>query len=259
MLNVLNFTSAFDDNEAVPADPGEWNSQATASTGADNFPVISFNAGNQYNQTGIDETYLGNTWQGHISGAVVTTGDTLTWSKGRHNLSFGGEFVAHEVNNSAHNSLGQNGNGAYSYGFNYLPTAGAGYPYDGFGFATYMLGLVNQASQSVAYNLYGRQKEIVLFAQDSYKMTPKLTVNLGLRWNYNTRFNEKNGNWANFDPTVTDAQLSSVYGAAFPVRWSSPRRQRQLREERVFEQLRADVGHRLPVPAKVGVGTPPTA
>ena len=66
------------------------------------------------------------------------------------------------------------------------------------------------------YNLYGRQKNIDLYAQDSYKVTKKLTVNPGLRWTYNTRFKEKNGNWANFDPTVTDQQLASVYGAALP-------------------------------------------
>ena len=76
--------------------------------------------------------------------------------------------------------------------------------------------MVNNASQSVAYNLYGRQKNIDLFAQDSYKITPKLTLNPGVRWTYNTRFHEKNGNWANFDPTAVDPQLASVYGAALP-------------------------------------------
>jgi hypothetical protein len=209
LLNVLNFTDTFDYNAAVPASPGDWNSQVGfGNTGADNFPQISFTDG----QTGINETYMGNTWQGHVSGAVVTTGDTVTWNKGRHTLTFGGEFVAHEINNSG----GTKDSGAYSFDFSYLNTAGPGYPYDGFGFATYELGLVSQASESVAYNLYGRQKEIDLFAQDSFKVSSKLTVNMGLRWNYNTRFHEKNGNWANFDPTVVDQQLTAVYGAALP-------------------------------------------
>ncbi len=51
----------------------------------------------------------------------------------------------------------------------------------------------------MAYNLYGRQKELMLFAQDNYKATPRLTLSMGLRWNYNFRFHEKYGNWANFD------------------------------------------------------------
>jgi hypothetical protein len=206
MLNVLNFTSAFDDNGSTPTVPGDYNPQVGfADTGATNFPMISF----ADNTTGISETYIGNTWQGDISGSVSTTSDTFTWTKGRHNLSFGGDFIAHDVNY-------RSGSGAYNFNFSYLNTAGAGYPYDGFGFATYELGLVNQAGQSTAYNLYGRQKTIDLFAQDSYKITPKLTVNPGLRWTYNTRFKEKYGNWANFDPTVINPQLASVYGAAIP-------------------------------------------
>jgi hypothetical protein len=207
ILNVLNFTDAFDDNGSVPADPGNWNSQVGfANDGSVDFPEISFSDNPAYTNT---ETFIGNTWQGDVAGAIATAGDTLTWTKGKHSFSFGGDFIAHDVNY-------RSGSGALGFNFSYLNTSGAGYPYDGFGFATYELGLVNSATQTVAYNLYGRQKNIDLYAQDSYKLTPRLTVDLGLRWNYNTRFKEKNGNWANFDPTVVDEQLTSVYGAAIP-------------------------------------------
>jgi Carboxypeptidase regulatory-like domain len=206
LLNVFNVTDSYDDNGSVPADPGNWNSQVGFSDdGSVDFPEISFSD----NQTGISETFIGNLWQGDVAGAIVTTGDSVTWTKGRHSLSFGGDFIAHDVNY-------RSGSGGYNFNFSYLNTSGAGYPYDGFGFATYELGQVNTASQTVAYNLYGRQKNVDLFAQDSYKVTQKLTVDLGLRWIYNTRFHEKNGNWANFDPTVVDQQLASVYGAAIP-------------------------------------------
>lgn len=199
LLNVLNFTYAFDFNGSNPADPGDWNSQiGFGDTGAQNFPQISFSDNGSYGHT---ETFLGSTWQGDTKGTNITTGDTLTWTKGRHNLSFGGDFNAHQINSHS-------GSGAYSFSFSYLNTAGAGYPYDGFGFATYMLGLVNQATSTVPYNLYGRQKSIDLYAQDNYKVSNRLTANLGLRWTYNTRFHEKNGNWANFDPTV----ISPIYG-----------------------------------------------
>jgi hypothetical protein len=206
LVNVLNFTDAYDHNVSVPADPGDWNSQVgIGSNGAINFPSINFSD----NNAGISETSIGNTWVGYVNGMTATTDDTVTWSKGRHNISFGGDFIAHDVNYSS-------GAGDYAFNFSYQNTSGPGYPYDGFAFATYELGLVNSAKVPVANNLYGRQKTIVLFAQDSYKMTTNLTVNLGVRWNYNTRFKEKNGNWANFDPTVTDQQLASVYGAAIP-------------------------------------------
>jgi outer membrane receptor protein involved in Fe transport len=49
------------------------------------------------------------------------------------------------------------------------------------------------------FSLYGRRKSISLFAQDSYKIRPNLTLNLGLRWDYNFRFHEKYGHWANIN------------------------------------------------------------
>jgi hypothetical protein len=199
ILNVLNFTYNFDFNASTPTDPGNWNQQlGFGNTGANTFPLISFQDGS----AGHTETFLGDTWQGNVSGVNVITGDTVTWVKGRHNISFGGDFKAHEINS-------RSGSGALSFGFTYLTTAGPGYPYDGFAYASYLLGLVdNKASETVAYNLYGRQKGITLFAQDSYKATSKLTLNLGLRWDYNFQFHEKNGNWANFDPNA----ISQTYG-----------------------------------------------
>ncbi|MGO9085024.1 MAG: TonB-dependent receptor domain-containing protein [Candidatus Sulfotelmatobacter sp.] len=199
VLNVLNFTYSFDFNASSPLSPANWNSQlGFGNTTANTFPVISFTDNSVY---GHNETFLGNAWQGNLSGVNVISGDTVTWTKGRHNISFGGDFTAHEVNS-------RSGSGALSFDFSYLKTAGAGYPYDGFGFASYMLGLSDKASETVAYNLYGRQKGLALFAQDSYKITPKLTLSAGLRWNYNFRYHEKYGRWANFDQTA----ISPIYG-----------------------------------------------
>ncbi|HLV86854.1 MAG TPA: carboxypeptidase regulatory-like domain-containing protein [Candidatus Sulfotelmatobacter sp.] len=199
VLNVLNFTYNFDYNASSPLNPGNWNSQlGFGNTGANTFPIISFTDNGAY---GHNETFLGNSWQGNLTGANIITGDTVTWTKGRHNISFGGDFVAHQVNS-------RTGSGALNFDFSYLNTAGPGYPYDGFGFASFLLGNSDKASESVAYNLYGRQKGISLFAQDSYKVTPKLTLSMGLRWNYNFRLHEKYGRWANFDETA----ISPIYG-----------------------------------------------
>ncbi len=199
VLNVLNFTYNFDYNASTPTNPGNWNEQlGFGDTGSNNFPQISFSDNSAY---GHSETFLGNTWQGNVSGVNVITGDSLTWTKGRHNLTFGGDFKAHQINS-------RSGSGALKFDFSSNNTAGAAYPYDGFAFATFLLGDVNSASESVAQNLYGRQKGIFLYAQDSYKVTPTLTLSMGLRWNYNFRFHEKYGNWANFDMNA----ISPIYG-----------------------------------------------
>jgi hypothetical protein len=195
VLNVANFTYSVDYNKSSPTNPGNWNEQlGFGNTGSDNFPVISFQDG----AAGHSETFLGNAWQGKLTAANSIVGDTVTWTKGRHNLSFGGEFRAHQINNTG-------GGGALSFGFTYLSTAGAGYPYDGFGYASFLLGQVqNRASQSVNNSLYGRQKSLFFFGQDSYKVTSKLTLSVGLRWDYNFRFHEKYGNWANYDLNAVD-------------------------------------------------------
>lgn len=49
---------------------------------------------------------------------------------------------------------------------------------------------------------------MTLFAQDSYKITSKLTLTAGLRWQYAFRYHEKYGHWANYDMT----QIDPTYG-----------------------------------------------
>ena len=205
LLNVLNFTYNYDWQGDEPAAPGNLSSQlGFGNTGATNFPIISFDNPQVGDNNSFSETFIGNSFQGDFSGANIITGDTVTWSKGRHSFTFGGDFTAHQVNSHA-------GSGALAFNFanNTTGAPSQGYAqYVGFGFASYLLGAVNTASETTPYNLYGRQKAMSLFAQDNYKVTPKLTLNLGLRWNYNFRFHEKYGHWANFDLT----QIDPTYG-----------------------------------------------
>ncbi len=201
VLNVLNFTYNQDYQNAAPTDPGNWSQQLGFSNTASNtFPFINFNDQNAY--YGHTESYIGNTWQGNFAGVNTIVGDALTWTKGRHNLSFGGTFMAHQVNSHS-------GSDALNFDFPFYYTSGAGYPYDGFSFASFMLGMADRAGQSVEHDLYGRQKEMALFAQDNYKVTSKLTLSMGLRWNYNFRFHEKNGNWANYDLNTINPDYSA--------------------------------------------------
>ncbi len=51
-----------------------------------------------------------------------------------------------------------------------------------------------------------------LFVQDDYKLTPNLTVNLGLRYQIQSGWGEVKGNMATFDPTVSNP-VSGTLGA----------------------------------------------
>jgi len=62
-----------------------------------------------------------------------------------------------------------------------------------------------------------RQHVHSLYAQDDWHITPKLTLNLGLRWEFATPIWERDNQWSNFDPvtnTLVRATPGSLYNRA---------------------------------------------
>jgi hypothetical protein len=201
VINVFNATYNWYWNGSNPAATGtNWpQTLGLGNTGASNFPSISFDGA----INGIGETGIGNGWQGNYIGDTLILGDDVTWTKGRHAFTFGGNFRAYEIDSHL-------GSGALNFNFLNSTTGASGTPYGpfvGFGFASFLLGDVHTAGESTPFNLYGRRKAMSLYAQDSYKVTPKLTLSLGLRWDATFRFHEKYGHWANFNETAIDPTL----------------------------------------------------
>jgi Carboxypeptidase regulatory-like domain len=200
LLNVVNATYNQYWNGSTPLSGTNWPSQlGFGNTGASNFPQINF--GSAVN--GIGETGIGNQWQGNWVAGNYIYGDDLTWTKGHHTVSFGGNFRAMQINSHS-------GSGVLNVNFNPSTTGAPAASYAGqvgFGFASFLLGDASNASETTPFNLYGRRKAMSLYAQDDFKVTRKLTLNLGLRWDAAFRLHEKNGNWANFNLTADDPNL----------------------------------------------------
>ncbi len=178
--------------------------------GVANFPRIQFNDGSipSYNESTIGNrfAYPFIFYQWHAK-------DTLSWVRGRHTLKFGGEWTALGANDHPTGGI-LNYNYSHETGVpQAMDSDSAVGPYVGFAFANFLLGDVSSASQSqtVDGGVHGRRKMMNFFAQDDFKVSRRLTVNLGLRWDINLPYHEINGKWSEFDLQAKNAVWSS-YG-----------------------------------------------
>lgn len=140
----------------------------------------------------------------HEAVNTYTIADDLTWAKGHHNFTFGGDFQFLQFNQSVADSASK----PISFKFSNTSTAGfKGATLDtstGLPFASYLIGAVDSASvytQNFS-TLGARYKAFSPYVQDDWKVTRNLTLNLGLRWDLYTPFREVNDRWSTFDPTV---------------------------------------------------------
>jgi hypothetical protein len=127
---------------------------------------------------------------------LTTFGDTLSWSFGKHNLKMGGDFVRNAAVDGFAVNRG-NPRGLMTYGgANTDP------------FANFLLGLppttityINEPRPPMdVYNW-----EQGFFFQDDWKLSSRLTLNLGLRYELITPFIENRDLMVNFDPDFVDS------------------------------------------------------
>jgi Carboxypeptidase regulatory-like domain/TonB dependent receptor len=104
----------------------------------------------------------------------------------KHTLRFGGEFHFDEINTNADAQF--NGN--------FLFTGSE----TGSDFADFLLGIPSQYNQSQLNPFYGRNKYLGIFAQDSWRIRPNLTLNYGLRWDRIEPWYEKYNGISTFAP-----------------------------------------------------------
>jgi outer membrane receptor protein involved in Fe transport len=135
---------------------------------------------------------------------------SLTKTLARHTLKFGGEARLLRPN------YWQFPDGAINFTFaqNFTqgpnPTAAAAAS-TGFGFATFMLG-IGAGNYNRAASLATQVKYYGGYLQDDWKLTDKLTLNLGLRYEYESPRTERYNQLTNFDfnatPPLTAAGLN---------------------------------------------------
>jgi hypothetical protein len=152
--------------------------------------------------------------------------DNATKVMGKHEIQFG----AH-IRLDLWNILPQQTQAAGNLQFSTLATAlwdgasrtsPAATPLTGFNMANMYLGVANYSNNLRKGTWYTRRHEDALYIQDNYKVTPRLNLRLGLRWEFSPFMRDKHNVAVSYDPKqrayVLGQPLQTLYdlGATLP-------------------------------------------
>ncbi len=146
---------------------------------------------------------IGNNGEGEIPqvGNSFQWSDSLTKVSGRHTMKFGGDVRRQRFDQTLYFNV----NGEFFYagsGTNSVVGANGSNFYPDF-----LLGMPDSYGQGSAQTENVRSTALYLFAQDSWKIKPNVTLNYGLRWELNTPLTDISKHVQTFRP----GQTSTVY------------------------------------------------
>jgi hypothetical protein len=144
--------------------------------------------------------------------------DAITWSKGKHNFKGGADIRRHR----ADAFLGTRLNNGYTFSGQF----------SGDGFSDFLLGNMSSSSIALAPNDTGRFRRTMtsFYFLDDWKVSPKLTLNLGIRYEYAQIPKELGGLTPMFDPSLANGQG----GLRFP--------KQNKTAEAFYKNVRPDLG-----------------
>jgi len=150
---------------------------------------------------------------------TFTFSDTLSWSRGKHNWRFGGDY--RRILQSLRSAKNAEGSFVFTGFATSQPTSSGGVPAadTGYDFADFLLGLPQQTTLQSGTNSYDfRANAFDVYAQDDFRFRPSLSFNLGLRYEYNGPYTEAHNQIANLNVAsgFTGAQLVIPVGAVLP-------------------------------------------
>jgi Carboxypeptidase regulatory-like domain len=145
---------------------------------------------------------------GHFNSTNFQTAEDITLVRGSHQIAFGVNYMHPELN--VLSTLNANGSFTFSGQIS------------GLALVDFLLGKPSAFSQGTSTLIYDRQQYVGLYAQDSWRLSSRLTVNAGLRWEPFLPTYSKYGHFDHFSPAwFASGERSSVYvnapaGEMFP-------------------------------------------
>lgn len=162
-------------------------------TGIPTLPAFNFS-----NQFGLGSTSQG--YQDHIN-ENVELNESMTWTKGNHTIQGGFAYLRLQ----------------YLTRQDYPGSIAFSSTYTGVSFADGVLGLANSVQAQNRLIQGGIQHSVFAYIQDDWRMTAKLTVNLGVRYELPFQWFEPHGQAATFIPGIQSTVFpTAVGGLGFP-------------------------------------------
>jgi hypothetical protein len=140
---------------------------------------------------------------------------SLSWVKGNHTFKYGGEFRTEGfIDRVFTAATGRFTFNAAETGNPWFSDAGVAITGGalGFPFASVMLGRVNQVDLSDLPSTRGGRKFLAFYAQDTWKVTRRLTLDYGLRYDYATYAKEQYGRTPAFSGNVVNTTAGGHLG-----------------------------------------------
>ena len=131
--------------------------------------------------------------------------NTLTYATGRHNFKVGGDFRRFSLDKTAPFQAG----GAAT--FNGQLYSDRGLNNAGNAYSEFLMGKMSAWAQRSMWSELLTSNYVGLFAQEDIRITPRLTANLGVRWDPRFDFRERDGKQMTFVPGTQSTRFVNAF------------------------------------------------
>jgi len=168
------------------------------------FPCMKFTA-SPFGYEGL----LNNCGDSEFADNVYQLNDSVSWIKGKHNFKFGGgvrmlQFNVRRLTQSS---------GEFDFNAAETSSTGTSTGTGGDPVASSLFGRVNTATLNYGAFSGVRYKDYSFYAQDSFKLRPRLTLNYGLRYDLDLPASEAFNRFSAVDPTLANPGSGNILGA----------------------------------------------
>jgi hypothetical protein len=182
-----------------------------AGQASDNFANTTFSGSN------APTAWVGNTPSSTNRSITYEVLDNLALVKGRHSMNFGGQLQWLENNSDTADGPSTPTTLTWSTNETANLTGSTYVTNSGYSYASFLLGAVgNSGTTQQAFSVVGgRFRPAALYFQDDFKLTTKLTINGGIRWDYIPPFHETLDRWSFLNPDLTNSITGSAGALQF--------------------------------------------